>query len=80
LIGISTALIYLLSSDMNPESNVIRRWRVTLWVPPGARPLLWSGLGMLGFSVTLTATRAAVPEMGGTVVGFGRAVVAALLA
>jgi len=35
---------------------------------------------MLGFSMTLTATRAAVPELGGVLVGLGRAVVAALLA
>jgi drug/metabolite transporter (DMT)-like permease len=35
---------------------------------------------MLGFSLTLTATRAAVPEMGGLLVGFGRAVIAAALA
>lgn len=35
---------------------------------------------MLGFSVTLTATRAAVTEMSGLFVGFGRAVVAAGLA
>ncbi len=32
---------------------------------------------MLGFSFTLAATRAAVPDLGGTVVGLGRAVVAA---
>lgn len=35
---------------------------------------------MLGFSLTLTATRAAVPELGGLFVGFGRAVIAAALA
>jgi len=35
---------------------------------------------MLGFSLTLTATRAAVGEMNGLFVGFGRAVVAASLA
>lgn len=35
---------------------------------------------MLGFSGTLTATRSAVAEMSGTFVGFGRAVVAAVLA
>ncbi|MCC7023035.1 MAG: DMT family transporter [Thermomicrobiales bacterium] len=37
-------------------------------------------LGVLAFSVTLPATRAAVPELGGTTVGLGRAIVAALLA
>ncbi|HZI13666.1 MAG TPA: EamA family transporter, partial [Myxococcus sp.] len=42
--------------------------------------LLWGGLGVLAFSMTLPATRAAVPEMGGLVVGLGRALVAAVLA
>lgn len=42
--------------------------------------LLMGALGVLGFSLTLPATRAAVPELGGIVVGLGRAVVAALLA
>jgi drug/metabolite transporter (DMT)-like permease len=37
-------------------------------------------LGILGFSMTVPATRAAVPELGGAVVGLGRALVAALLA
>ncbi|CAA9561533.1 MAG: Permease of the drug/metabolite transporter (DMT) superfamily [uncultured Thermomicrobiales bacterium] len=37
-------------------------------------------LGVLAFSLTLPATRAAVPELGGVVVGLGRAVVAAALA
>jgi drug/metabolite transporter (DMT)-like permease len=37
-------------------------------------------LGVLGFSLTLPATRAAVPELGGTFVGLGRALVAAALA
>jgi drug/metabolite transporter (DMT)-like permease len=38
--------------------------------------LLWGGLGVLAFSLTLPATRAAVPEMGGLVVGLGRALLA----
>jgi drug/metabolite transporter (DMT)-like permease len=42
--------------------------------------LLLGGLGVLAFSLTLPATRAAVPELGGTVVGLGRALVAAMLA
>jgi drug/metabolite transporter (DMT)-like permease len=42
--------------------------------------LAWGALGVLAFSLTLPATRAAVPELGGTVVGLGRALVAALLA
>ncbi|MBB5293810.1 DMT family transporter (plasmid) [Deinococcus metallilatus] len=40
----------------------------------------WAALGVLCFSFTLPATRLAVPEFGGYTVGFGRAVVAALLA
>lgn len=42
---------------------------------------LWLGvLAVTAFSLSLPATRAAVPELGGTVVGLGRAVVAAVLA
>ncbi|WP_345463716.1 DMT family transporter [Deinococcus carri] len=40
----------------------------------------WAALGVLCFSFTLPATRLAVPEFGGYTVGFGRAVVAGLLA
>lgn len=50
-----------------------RRWVV--------EPAFWWGaLGVLGFSFTLPATRLAVSELDGTVVGLGRAVVAAGLA
>ena len=42
--------------------------------------LLLGALGVLAFSLTLPATRVAVPELGGTVVGLGRALVAAVLA
>lgn len=42
--------------------------------------LAWGFLGVLAFSLTLPATRAAVPELGGTLVGLGRALVAAALA
>lgn len=38
------------------------------------------GLGVLSFSFTLPTTRLAVPFLGGTFVGLGRAVVAAILA
>jgi hypothetical protein len=55
------------------KRKVIIRWRE-------AEGLLMGTLGVLGFSLTLPATRAAVPELGGTVVGLGRAIVAALLA
>jgi drug/metabolite transporter (DMT)-like permease len=44
------------------------------------RGLLWGGVGLLVFSVTLPATRAAVPELGAVPVGLGRGLVAALLA
>ena len=40
----------------------------------------WGLLGVVAFSVTLPATRAAVPAFGPVVVGLGRAVVAAALA
>jgi drug/metabolite transporter (DMT)-like permease len=42
--------------------------------------LLLGALAVVAFSLTLPATRAAVPELGATVVGLGRAVVAAMLA
>jgi drug/metabolite transporter (DMT)-like permease len=41
---------------------------------------LWGGLGVLGFSLTLPATRAAVLDIDPLVVGLGRALVAAVLA
>ncbi|MDQ3466978.1 MAG: DMT family transporter [Chloroflexota bacterium] len=44
------------------------------------RGLAYGFLGVLAFSLTLPATRAAVPAFGGTIVGLGRAVVAAALA
>lgn len=40
----------------------------------------WGFLGVLAFSLTLPAMREAVPELGGTVVGLGRSIVAAVLA
>ena len=42
--------------------------------------LLWGTLGLAVFSVTLPATRIAVPEMGAMTVGLGRGFVAAVLA
>jgi len=42
--------------------------------------ILFGLLGVLCFSVTLPATRVAVPELGATIVGLGRAEVAAALA
>ena len=53
-------------------------------IPPGVERIregfLWGALGVLAFSFTLPATRLAVPELGGTFVGLGRAIIAALLA
>ena len=79
--GLALLLLFLMSI----QSNVTAISGVT----PGSgqsleaaenRGLAWAWLGMLGFSLTLTATRAAVAEMSGLFVGFGRAVVAAVLA
>ena len=42
--------------------------------------ILFGLLGVLCFSLTLPATRVAVPELGATIVGLGRAEVAAALA
>ena len=42
--------------------------------------LWWGLLGVLGFSLTLPATRVAVPELGGAFVGLARAIVAAFCA
>jgi drug/metabolite transporter (DMT)-like permease len=45
-----------------------------------ARGLGWGLLGVLGFSLSMPATRAAVPALGGLAVGLGRAAGAAALA
>jgi drug/metabolite transporter (DMT)-like permease len=47
---------------------------------PAAEGVLLGALGVLGFSFTLPATRIAVAQLDATVVGLGRAVVAAALA
>ncbi len=44
------------------------------------RGFIWGLIGILAFSFTIPATRVAAPELGGTFVGLGRAIVAALLA
>lgn len=53
-------------------------------IPPSTERVragfLWGFVGVLAFSFTLPATRVAVADLGGTVVGLGRALVAALLA
>lgn len=41
---------------------------------------IWGFLGVLGFSVTLPATHVAVPWLGPTLVGFGRSLMAAVVA
>lgn len=46
----------------------------------GTEGFVLGALGVLGFSFTLPATRVAVAQLDGTVVGLGRAVVAAVLA
>lgn len=45
-----------------------------------ANGALWGTLGVVGFSLTLPATRLAVMELDGTLVGLGRAVIAAAVA
>jgi drug/metabolite transporter (DMT)-like permease len=58
---------------MKNNDNVIdRRQEAEGW--------LWGGLGVLAFSMSLTATRASAPVLGSVVVGLGRAVGAATLA
>lgn len=42
--------------------------------------LMWGGLAVLVFSVSMVGTRAAAPELGGVFVGLGRGLVAAVLA
>ncbi|WP_257451366.1 EamA family transporter [Archangium lipolyticum] len=55
---------------LTPPSETARAWE----------GLLLGALGVLAFSLTLPATRVSVPELGGTVVGLGRALIAAGLA
>jgi drug/metabolite transporter (DMT)-like permease len=47
---------------------------------PRAEGMLLGALGVLAFSFTMPATRAAAPELGGVFVGLGRSLVAAVLA
>lgn len=47
---------------------------------PAREAVLLGALGVLCFSFTLPATRVAVPVFGGTIVGLGRALIAAVLA
>jgi drug/metabolite transporter (DMT)-like permease len=50
--------------------------RITVRAPAA----FWGGLGVLGFSFSLPATRLAVEDLDPTIVGLGRALVAAVLA
>jgi len=61
-----------LSSNMRSQSSATDLSRETVG-------LILGGIGVAIFSLTLPATRAAVPAFGGWTVGIGRAVVAALL-
>lgn len=57
---------------------MIKHWYLRL--DQETRGLIFGFLGVLGFSLTLPATRAAVAELDPTFVGLGRAVIAAILA
>ena len=67
-----------------PPISTPSLWQTTARRVTGAseetRGWLYGLVGILAFSVTLPATRAAVPDLGSTVVGLGRAVVAGVLA
>lgn len=68
---------------VSPDTAVTSPLPVTTVTPGSDRirsGFLWGFVGVLAFSFTLPATRLAVPELGGTVVGLGRALIAALLA
>jgi drug/metabolite transporter (DMT)-like permease len=62
---------------MKADSNAIAAPRETA-LPSAA--LFWGAVGVVSFSFTLPATRLAVAELDGTVVGLGRAIVAGLFA
>jgi drug/metabolite transporter (DMT)-like permease len=74
----------LLSSFMKSHSNATSLRREAPFaghaLRPGAAGLLWGALGVLAFSFTLPATRLAVADLDGTIVGLGRAIVAGILA
>jgi drug/metabolite transporter (DMT)-like permease len=72
----------VLSYSMKSKSNVTPSSAVT---PSGATThelegFVMAALGILAFSFTLPFTRIVVPELGGTFVGLGRALVATLFA
>jgi drug/metabolite transporter (DMT)-like permease len=66
-----------------PDSSIDTVLRRPALLPPradGRGGLLWCAVGVFGFSLTLVATRAAVPELGGAFVGAARSVLAGILA
>ncbi len=63
----------VLPFSMRNASNAIGDRAVT-------QAIVWGGLGVLGFSFSLPATRLAVADLDPTFVGLGRALVAAILA
>lgn len=73
----------MLSYNVNNHSNATPVSAVTLLESSAKRDLegtLYALLGVVAFSMSLVATRIAVPELGGVFVGLGRALVAAMLA
>lgn len=66
--------------DQTTEISVETGRREGRTLSPHMEGMLFGGLGVLAFSLTMPATRAAAPELGGVFVGLGRSVVAALLA
>lgn len=66
----------LVLSDMRAKDSATTAER-SLLLPPGVG---WGAVGVLAFSLTLPASRAALPAFGPITVGLGRAVVAAVFA
>ena len=67
---------------MSDKSNdtLTRPIALSPGVPAVPASLVWCVLGVLGFSLTMPATRAAVPELGVLPVTFGRSLTAGVLA
>ena len=66
--------------DQTTQAVIKTGRRTARTLSPQREGMLFGGLGVLAFSLTMPATRAAAPELGGVFVGLGRSVVAALLA
>jgi drug/metabolite transporter (DMT)-like permease len=65
---------------MKIDDNVTLRTRKAFRLGTVGAGTVWGALGVLAFSFTLPATRVAVRQLDGALVGLGRAVVAAFLA